>query len=511
MKYYGCLYICVLLSLPASLRAVTDTLSVQEKMLNTELAWKSFRSQIWKNPSMNYYHQDFSMTTLGFDGMYEHKGKASLVQEGTGYKGGEVNASSFIKLSENNKVFGTASYSNGRYDNVRWNENSDFSVVYPYVTGDSIGGYLKNENYKFAGGYAHEWKEWTLGAQFAYRATLAYRDKDPRPRNIISDLSFSISAAHTLGGSYLVGLALNVRKYSQKSDIKFLADKGSTSVYQMLGLGVEYVRFAGTQTSSNYRGKGIGGSLDLLPKKGDGVSATLTFDYFTLTKELTSLNNAPINEIADFKLGSEIVWTYPTINKWKYGIKLNADFSLRNGTENIFGDPTGNVYPIFSSVDQYKNMNTQAVLTGLIENVALKKHYYSWSLMPYIGYKWLKPEYKGNNRFVDISSLTVGIQTRSIWKWNKTLLTVGLDGGYTSNLKTSYSLPGLDTTKSLGTDLMANINYLGDNYASMALSLRGDYSITSRHAVFLSGRWLYQSYKVCGSANFGELSFGLVF
>lgn len=102
---------------------------------------------------------------------------------------------------------------------------------------------MKEEEYKFSGGYTYRFGKWAGGAELDYRAVIAYRDKDPRPRNIISDLKASLALSRNLGEKYILGLSVQARKYNQRSDIKYLADKGPTSVYQMLGLGMDYVRF----------------------------------------------------------------------------------------------------------------------------------------------------------------------------------------------------------------------------------------------------------------------------
>ena len=93
------------------------------------------------------------------------------------------------------------------------------------------------------------------GITGGYRASHNYRDKDPRPRNTASDLSFALGAGYRLG-TYRLGVSADFRLYQQKSEISFLADKGSTSVYHMLGLGMDYVRFAGKQTGTKHQASG---------------------------------------------------------------------------------------------------------------------------------------------------------------------------------------------------------------------------------------------------------------
>ena len=491
-----------------------DTLHIEQKLLSEYNHTALFHKQIWQNSAIRYNLRPFSLTTTSVNGLYEERGSAALVQEGNGEKNFNIKVNSFVVLSQHSRLFGTASYRNGRREDIVWNENSDFSLLYPYVVGDSIGGYMKEEEYKFSGGYTYRFGKWTGGAELDYRAVIAYRDKDPRPRNIISDLKASLALSRHLGEKYILGLSVQARKYNQRSDIKYLADKGPTSVYQMLGLGMDYVRFAGSQTSSRYTGSGIGGSIDLLPvgKNGEnnGFSASLRTDYFHLTKELVSINYAPINEVKNVDISLETAWTRRN-REWKYGVNLSAALQQRTGVENIFGDPTANVYPKISSVDQFKNATQKIALKGMVGQSLYGSRRWGWTLLPSVGYGQTKPEYKDNGRYVEIASASGGLEAQSLWKVSKMLLSASVAGGYTTNVKSEYSLPGLDSQKSVGSTLLSNIDYLSDDHASIALKLRGDYVVNKQYALFLSANWLHQEYKNCGGTDRIEVSLGVTF
>lgn len=231
----------------------TDTLSLSDKVIRTASFATGFRGEIWQNPALYYYYTPYIWTRLDVNGAYHDKGKASLKQEGDKDTRIGVDVNSFVILSERDRVFGSAGYRSEKQENVLWNENIDWKLIAPYVTGDSIGGFLKGETYYFNGGYASESGSWTWGITGGYRASHNYRDKDPRPRNTASDLSFALGAGYRLG-TYRLGVSADFRLYQQKSEISFLADKGSTSVYHMLGLGMDYVRFAGNQTGTKHQG-----------------------------------------------------------------------------------------------------------------------------------------------------------------------------------------------------------------------------------------------------------------
>lgn len=504
--------VIVLLPLNAE---VADTISVTHKLRMEQSNIPLLRSQVWENTAMHFYRRNFNITTIDLKGKYSNQGNAALAQEGNKERGFSFEVSSFILLDSENRLFGKASYYNGKTDNVLWNENSDYAVLYPYVVGDSIGGFMKEEEYKFSGGYARRFGQWTAGAELGYRAVMAYRDKDPRPRNVISDLEVSIAASRKLGNQYSLGIALRGRKYNQRSDITFLADQGSTSVYQMLGLGVDYVRFAGTVTSTRYNGSGIGGSIDLLPTGKDegtpnGFSASLGIDYFHLTKELTAYNNAPCNEIKNTEVSLEAAWTHKRI-EWEYGIGVSASLQQRTGIENIFGDPTGNVYPLLSSINQFKNNTVNATIKGTISQMLDGKRQWSWTINPFVSYWQTHPEYKGYARYLEIATMQGGIELQSRWQLSKWFVSIHLTGGYAANLKSEYSLPGLSSTSSVAQTLLANIQYLGDDHSFALLKLRSDYVFSSRYALYLTAYWGHQEYKACGGADRIGVSVGLTF
>ena len=190
---------------------------------------------------------------------------------------------------------------------------------------------------------------------------------------------------------------------------------------------------------------------------------------------------------------------------------LLAALHPRTGVENIFGEPSGSIYPQISSVDQFKNTTLKAGLKGRIGQRLNENRRWAWTLLPTAGYWQTKPEYKGNERYVEIASASGGLEAQSLWKVSKMLLSASLAGGYTANVKSEYSLTGLNSKESVGSTLLSNIDYLSDDHASIALKLRGDYILSDRYAVFLSANWLHQEYNKCGGTDRIEVSLGVTF
>ena len=73
-----------------------------------------------------------------------------LLQSGNGEKSIGFQADSYIR-KKNYCLWGNALYRNGRVKNLKWNETSDWELLYPYLLADSVGGDLSKEIYSFTG------------------------------------------------------------------------------------------------------------------------------------------------------------------------------------------------------------------------------------------------------------------------------------------------------------------------------------------------------------------------
>ena len=446
----------------------TDTLSLSDKVIRTASFATGFRGEIWQNPALYYYYTPYIWTRLDVNGAYHDKGKASLKQEGDKDTRIGVDVNSFVILSERDRVFGSAGYRSEKQENVLWNENIDWKLIAPYVTGDSIGGFLKGETYYFNGGYASESGSWTWGITGGYRASHNYRDKDPRPRNTASDLSFALGAGYRLG-TYRLGVSADFRLYQQKSEISFLADKGSTSVYHMLGLGMDYVRFAGNQTGTKHQGIRWGGSIGILPVDTEkGISATVSIDRMSMDKKLSNANNLTLLELNTTDLKGNVTWMRELQQAEHLAVKLDAGYIVRKGMENIYGEAGGSSYgALISTSPGMKVTNSRIAVSGLWEKLLTDKGVWGGAIVPNIIYHRLETDYNAVSRFVHLSVLESSLRARLLYQKRLLRLTAEANGGYYANLSAEYSLPRLNTAKSSAQTLLANIDYLSDSYLSL--------------------------------------------
>lgn len=489
-----------------------DTLSLSDKVIRTISFTTGFRGEVWQNPALYYYYTPYTWTRLDVNGIYHDKGNASLKQEGD--KDTRIGAAvnSFVILSKHSRVFGSAGYRSEQQENGGWNENIDWELIAPYVTGDSIGGFLKGETYYFNGGYTGEVNRWTWGISGGYRASHNYRDKDPRPRNTASDLSFALGAGYCVG-THCLGVSTNFRFYQQNSDISFLADKGSTSVYHMLGLGMDYVRFAGNQTGTKHQGTQWGGSIGIVPVDTEkGISATVSADHMLMNKKLSAANNLVLLTLSTTDLKGNITYMQELGQREHVAVKLDVKHTMRRGTENVYGEAGGNSYgSLIGTSPGITVRNSQIAINGMWESMLTDKGIWGGAIVPNIIYHRLKTDYNTVFRFIHLSALESALRARLQYRKKQLRLTAEANGGYYANLSAKHSLPGLDVAKSSAQTLRANIDYLSDSHSIVGICLQGDYPIMKQYNLSLSVRWQTTHYKKCGTTRYAACTLGIFF
>lgn len=248
----------------------------------------------------------------------------------------------------NTTLWGHGFYTNGLRSDVRWNESSDYRLVYPYVLADSVGGDMKSERYSFGGGYAAVTGRLAWGVSMNYLATLEYRDVDPRPRNVVGCLDAAAGIAYNVWADYFAGVSLNFRKYKQSNDIDFKSEMGVDKIFHMTGLGTHYRRFAGTGLSTYYDGYRYGLSADFYPSSGRGVFLSCAVSRFSFDNILSDLNKLPLASAWHNELRAEGGWLGRG-DRLYGGVSSAVRWYRRHGSENIFGDASANMYPQIAS------------------------------------------------------------------------------------------------------------------------------------------------------------------
>ena len=134
---------------------------------------RSWFSGIYQNPAMQWNRYRYSLNRLSATYDNSHATVPQQLEYGDKVVavGGDIDA--FLR-KKNVSLWGTAHYGNSKTHHVRYNETTDFDLLYPYVMADTIGGGVsRKETYDFLGGFAYHKRRWTVGVEGRYTALLA--------------------------------------------------------------------------------------------------------------------------------------------------------------------------------------------------------------------------------------------------------------------------------------------------------------------------------------------------
>lgn len=297
---------------------------------------------------------DSASTQTYLQGNY---GQATMPLLGTAQGGFSVNASSIYDINSVSRVFGEASYSWNRSVGNKWVENADYDLLYPYLTCDTVGGGMRSEQYAFRGGYRMNKNHVLWHTALQYRALQSYRSIDPRPKNKVAELNLEASVGY-MGSTYAYSLMAELGRYKQNNDISFYSELGNAMVYHLVQLDQDYTRFAGDFLSSYYHGMSAGATLMLQPRS-QGWLAAAAYHYRFLTKELNNSTYTPIARLRTHSAAALVGYASPL---WR--ATLQADYTLRIGSQYIYGDVTGNYYHLLLIQDNFINHHLSLSAAG---------------------------------------------------------------------------------------------------------------------------------------------------
>lgn len=361
--------------------------------------------------------RSFTRVQAGF--RFRAEDDAYLPQEGDGLSQGEFHAASHRKLDSLSVVEGMASYERGVKRNVCWNTSSDWELLAPYVTVDSVGGDLQREQYRFGAHYARRKRGAFYSWAIAYRALHEFRDIDPRPRNITSDLSFDLQGG-LQSGSYALSLAAGYRKYHQDQDIEFLDPRGNnTAIIHALGLGRNYGRFSASSSSMDvrFRGNGLGLKAMLEPVSGLGWTGGASWKLFLVDRQLKGQNEAPISTLSTNTFN---VYCGRKVSSGRFyrSYKADASLRLRHGTEHVL-DHVGSFLSLVD-LPMYDEVLFKTGLSAVL----------SWeaglTVVPRLGLFVLSAQGAAPERSLELSAIDAS--ARAFYKWKREEWNYCLDG-----------------------------------------------------------------------------------
>ncbi|MDY3885359.1 DUF6850 family outer membrane beta-barrel protein [Porphyromonas somerae] len=360
-----------------------DTLPLLSRSLEHATADVAMLRYYHDNVALHHLLYPSSLSTFGTEYHWRHEDRAFLQQNGSGESLTHIYANTYLKPSESQHLWGNATYSSGLIKGVRFNSTSDFARLYPYTVADAEGGNLLHERYAFGGGYSRAYHQWRMAGEVQYLSQQEYRRVDPRPRNIVSNLTMNMGVAHPLG-SYIVGVSLGHEIYKQRSSVAFYSPLGTTIQWLMNGLGGSFARFNTNTPTVYYRGYGLASTAHLVPSGVEGFSAKIGYQYHRLEETLTDMNEVPIHHYNDHQV--EVALGYLWQGTCQQGVELKAEIQNRKGVEHIVGEPTAGTYPVIGELPNFYFPHYKGTLAW---HVGRSEGGMNWHLSPTLSYRYL--------------------------------------------------------------------------------------------------------------------------
>ncbi|MDD4819768.1 MAG: hypothetical protein PHD21_02915 [Flavobacteriales bacterium] len=486
----------------------TDSTHITQKNMEMSLPWRNFSSVYNASAVGKYYLYQQSFTDISAEYKSRNEENAYSPQNGDGESIFDLSARSFQEINASSHVWGGANYQNGEIKNILWNSTADYSLLYPYIMADTIGGGIKHEKYSFYGGYSHVGDKISWGAEIDFSAQHQYRQADPRPRNISSDLHIGLGIGYDISKGHILSLSTSLRIYRQTNNVTFYNELGIKPEYNMSGLGSYLSRFSGDVTSIYYKGIGYAFNLSYFPKDKKGFSTYVQYRYFAFDRIALGLNDLPLTLLSRHNILYEASYLFHR-NKWHYGVGISATHTTSYGQENIVGDPSSSVYPILGSLDMYQSNVSVATANGFVSYLPNERHILT--LAPQIGIEHSAEKYtypsKKMNTTNAIGSLGIKYSTHG----KRTFYSVNLINSYRSNIEKELSIPvaNMETW----TINMVNYQYWREsgNYYRAALDFAVKYAVKKTYALSFSGKYSLTSYSLYGKSHYGNISVGIIF
>ncbi|MGH1516719.1 DUF6850 family outer membrane beta-barrel protein [Chryseobacterium sp. JK1] len=429
-----------------------------------------------------------------------------IQQKGKGKNEWGAEARTLQILNDKTTVWGNASYSQGKNKQVIWNENADYDIIYPYIAADSVGGDMKFETYRFSGGYSKKIDTYTLGITASYKATLSYRDIDPRPKNTTANFSLALGANKLMFQKFRIGLFADSEKYTQKHYLSFVSNQGYPMIYNMSGLGNYNELLSGKLRQAYYEGWSYGGGLQIFEADNRNWYLNLGIKQFKLDKLLTEyadLNASKINEQqltfsgGKFFSSGKVVW----------GIFAEGNSIKRKGTENLFLNENSRNYIQIGSVEKYTHHLNRFIVKGLLK---MGKEESQSSFLPFIG--WVQEKEKYNSPFskIELSKLMYGADYQWIKTFNTNQVLNVLLGVSATNVYQKDRLFTISGKPAINEMLQKNYNVLSADFWQAHIDIQFHFNLPVIKNAFVGGKMMYTHFQNGTNALF-TASIGSIF
>ena len=448
MKPLRLLLLC-LLPLPlwseAQTAAVRDSLGIlrRAEFHNAPLATLD-ASAYESSPAAMLYRYPVSYSTLRLQGDLRSESRPILQPEGDGALVGTFRADSYLRLDERSVVTAGASYERGRTDNVRGRIN--------------------------------------YGIGIDYRARHEFRQVDPRPHNIVNDLTGTIGAGFSTDRS-LIALTARGRIYKQSQEVGFFDERGANTVeFLMTGLGNYFARYVGGEDQSLfYKGKGYALSLTAVPSRTCGWSALLQYERFSNRNIFSELNYAPAGRLVTQTLSGSVARRYE-----RGGFAVEGSYELRQGFENVVDNGETADYRILGEFAMYRNRTLRLAAGGM---VTWNRPQTDYTLAPSVGYFRTSADYPYPKREIALSTAGAGCDLHLTRHGQRGTLRATVGGRYAVNLTRHTLLTDSRLDPDIGAMLFDSVDRMTADAVELTAALRAERELRRSLALFVDASW----------------------
>lgn len=450
-----------------------------------------FASEVFANPSLQSLHYPVSLNTLSVGYDYRYATQPASLESGDAHHYGFANVDAYLRKGKV-VLWGNARYANGKVRNVMFNETSDYEELYPYLMADSVGGHSSQERYHFMGGFSYALGKWNVAAEGEYTALLEYRTRDPRPKNLTGDFRMKVAASHLLGQRYWLGWAVSARKYKQTNVLKLYNEVSVPTIYHLTGMGNDYYRFRGDNTSTYYNGYGLGTMMSMAPEGRNGWFVQMEYDYQRTNKIISSLNELPMARLQRFRQSATLGHQWNIDGKHAIGLKLTEKWQLRKGTENIFGSAQDNIYPEIASASLYRQSLLDFSLQGMYQR-RCRDGYYGVQVEE--GYGKTEEKYLEPLRLMKSSLWKTGLTLDGAKQLGGCMWKGTVKGVYVKSSGNQLDVGEADKQALLFTPIQHKFDYLSYDRWSTSAMAEATFRYGKRVMPFVKMDWQYESYQ----------------
>lgn len=465
-----------------------------------------FQESIYRNPAAYLNYKKYNLTSFEMT-KGASKNTTTIAQEGKNKESLLFIANAFNRLDEKSAVWGTASYNQGKRKEVRWNESADYTLIFPYVVADSVGGDIKYENYEIQGGYVQQLGKYAIGISGFYKAKLEYRNVDPRPKNLATQVGGTLGLSRELTHKVTIGISATIEKYTQKHKMSFYSPTGFPVIYEMNGLGNFNNLLKGKRREAFYDGWTYGTSIQIyetLSKKWFISGGTTVFNFEKLLPEFYDVQASKAKDRTYYLVAGKMV----ELNTTTVGLLLQGNKKTRKGTENLFINETTNNFIKIGEEERYRYEDNQLQLRGIWKYQATNKEY---SIVPFIGIGQQIERYTQPYSKTEIQSMHFGAEIQGVYTFkNKSLLTFQSNWQKKQTTK-EKAIFAFGNSNVINQMLLANYDVQIAEYWLASSTLRYDFTLPKIIDVFVAGEYNYQHFQKHPKNSSVSLSVGITF